>query len=127
MKKLICAAIVAGSMVAMAEECATAKCCNEVAKSAEAVKAAVETVKESAKALKPTEEQRAAMRAARDKFIAERKAQMEAKLLEITKKYVAEEEKAKALVKEIQDAVMSGRSMMRRPQRPEAAKPVEAK
>ena len=45
----------------------------------------------------------------------------------VVKKYVPEEEKAKALVKELQDAMMSGRrNMMRRPKAP-AAKPTEAK
>ena len=128
MKKLICVAIAAGSMVAMAEECATAKCA-ETAKSAEAAPVAVEAAKPAAKPFKMTEEQRAKFREQREKFMAERKAQMEAKLLEVVKKYVPEEEKAKALVKELQDAMMAGRRnmMQRRPQRPEAAKPVEAK
>ena len=129
MKKLICAAIAAGSMVAMAEECATAKCA-EAAKSAEAAPAAVEAAKPAAKPFKMTDEQRAKMREQREKFMAERKAKMEAQMLEVVKKYVPEEEKAKALVKELQDAMMVGRrNMMRppRPQKPEAAKPAEAK
>ena len=128
MKKLICAAIVAGSMVAMAEECATAKC-DEAAKSAEAVKAAVETVKESAKRPQITPEQRAKMREQREKFMAERKAKAEAQMLEVVKKYVPEEEKAKALVKELQDTLMAGRRnmMQRRSQKPEAVQPAEAK
>ena len=64
----------------------------------------------------------------REKFMAERKAKMEAQILEIVKKYVPEEEKAKALVKELQDALMAGRRnmMMRRPMAP-FAKPAEAK
>ena len=122
MKKLICAAIVAGSMVAMAEEPAKAE--------AKAAPAAAEAVKVAPKRHQITEEQRAKMREQREKFMAERKAKMEAQLLEVVKKYVPEEEKAKALIKELQDAMMSGRrNMMRppRPMKPAAAKPAEAK
>ena len=121
MKKLICAAIAAGSMVAMAEECATAKC-DEAAKPAPV---AAEAAKPAAKPFKMTDEQRAKMRAQREKFMAEHKAQMEAKLLEVAKKYVPDEEKAKALVKELQDTMMAGRRNMMRPPRP--PKPAEAK
>ena len=122
MKKLICAAIVAGSMVAMAEESAKAE--------AKAAPAAAEAVKVAPKRPQITQEQRAKMREQREKFMAERKAKMEAQLLEVVKKYVPEEEKAKALIKELQDAMMSGRrNMMRppRPMKPSAAKPAEAK
>lgn len=127
MKKLICAAIAAGSMVAMAEECATAKC-TEAAKCAEAAKPAA-VAAEAAKPFKMTDAQRAKMREQREKFMAERKAKMEAQILETVKKYVPEEEKAKALVKELQDAMMAGRRnmMQRRPQKHEGAKPAEAK
>ena len=119
MKKLICAAIVAGSMVAMAEEAAKAE--------VPAVPAAAETIKVAPKRPQISAEQRQKMREQREKFMAERKAKMEAQVLEIVKKYVPEEEKAKALVKELQDAMMSGRrNMMRRPKAP-AAKPTEAK
>ena len=119
MKKLICAAIVAGSMVAMAEEAAKAE--------APAVPAAAEAVKVAPKGPRISAEQRQKMREQREKFMAERKAKMEAQVLEIVKKYVPEEEKAKALVKELQDALMAGRrNMMRRPKAP-AAKPAEAK
>ena len=118
MKKLICAAIAAGSMVAMAEECATAKC-------AEAAPAAVEAAKPAPKRPQITPEQRQKMREQREKFMAERKAKMEAQMLEVAKKYVPEEEKAKALVKELQDAMMAGRRNMMRPPRP--PKPAEAK
>ena len=121
MKKLICAAIAAGSMVAMAEEAVKAEVKAPVAS------AAVEAAKPAAKPFKMTDEQRAKMREQREKFMAERKAKMEAQVLEIVKKYVPEEEKAKALVKELQDALMAGRrNMMRRPKAP-AAKPAEAK
>ena len=112
MKKLICAAVVAGSMFAMAEESAKA----EAPAAAEAVKVAPKRPQISA-------EQRAKMREQREKFMAERKAKMEAQVLEIVKKYVPEEEKAKALVKELQDVVMAGRrNMMRRPKAPAEAK-----
>ena len=122
MKKLICAAIVAGSMFAMAEEAQKAE--------APAAPAAAEAVKVAPKRPQITEEQRAKMREQREKFMAERKAKMEAQMLEVVKKYVPEEEKAKALIKELQDAMMSGRrNMMRppRPAKPAAAKPAEAK
>ena len=115
MKKLICAAVVAGSLFVMAEETDKA-----------AAPAAAEAVK-VAKRPQITPEQRQKMREQREKFMAERKAKMEAQALEIVKKYVPEEEKAKALIKELQDVMMSGRrNMMRRPVAP-AAKPAEAK
>ena len=119
MKKLICAAVVAVSMFAMAEEAAKAE--------APAVPAAAEAVKVAPKRVKMSSEQRQKMREMAEKRRAERKAKMEAQLLEVVKKYVPEEEKAKALVKELQDTVMAGRrNMMRRPKAP-AAKQVEAK
>ena len=118
MKKLICAAIAAGSMVAMAEEAVKAEATSPVVPAAEVAKPA-------AKSFKMTDEQRAKMRAQREKFMAEHKAQMEAKLLEVAKKYVPDEEKAKALVKELQDTMMAGRRNMMRPPRP--PKPAEAK
>ena len=118
MKKLICAAIVAGSMFAMAEEAPKAEAAAPVA---------AEAVKKAPRRPQITPEQRQKMREQREKFMAERKAKMEAQVLEIVKKYVTEEEKAKALVKELQDTMMSGRrNMMRRPKAP-AAKPTEAK
>ena len=122
MKKLICAAVVAGSMFAMAEEAPKAE--------APAVPAAAEAVKVAPKRPQISAEQRQKMREQREKFMAERKAKMEAQLLEVVKKYVPEEEKAKALIKDLQDAMMSGRrNMMRppRPMKPSAAKPAEAK
>ena len=120
MKKLICAAIVVGSMVAMAEETAKAE--------APAAPAAAEAVKVAPKRPQISPEQRQKMREQREKFMAERKAKMEAQILEVVKKYVPEEEKAKALIKELQDAMMAGRrNMMRRPPMAPAAKPAEAK
>ena len=119
MKKLICAAVVAGSMFAMAEEAAKTE--------AKAPAAAAEAVKAAPQRPQMTPEQRAKMREQREKFMAERKAKMEAQVLEVVKKYVPEEEKAKALVKELQEARLAGRRNMMRPPRPSAAKPAEAK
>ena len=75
-----------------------------------------------------TEEQRAQMRERRQKFMAERKAAMESKMLEVVKKYVPEEAKAKELVKELQEAMIGARRpMTNRPRpMPKAAKPAEA-
>ena len=118
MKKLICAAIVAGSMFAMAEEAPKAEA---------AAPTVAEAARKAPRRSQITPEQRQKMREQREKFMAERKAKMEAQILEIVKKYVPEEEKAKALVKELQDAMMAGRRNMMRPPRPSAAKPAEAK
>ena len=52
---------------------------------------------------------------------------MEAKKLEIVKKYIADEEQAKALIKELQELQETMRPGMRRPPRPKAAKPAKAK
>ena len=125
MKKLVCAAVVAASMCAMADE---AK--KEVAPAAAPAAAAV------AKPVAPkrpqmSEEQRAKMREQREKFMAERKAAMEAKMLEVVKKYVPEEDKAKALIKELQESMigarrpMMPRPMMNRPA-PKVETPAEA-
>ena len=123
MKKLVCAAIVAASMCAMADE-AKKDAAPAPAPTAVAANPAV-----SARS-QVSEEMRAKMRERREKFMAERKAAMEAKLLEVVKKYVPEEDKAKALVKELQESMMGARrQMMNRPMnRPElkAAKPAEA-
>ena len=53
-----------------------------------------------------TPEKRAEMRAQREKFMAERKAEKEAKALEVVKKYVSDEGKAKALLAELQAVLM---------------------
>ena len=122
MKKLICAAVVAGSMFAMAEEAAKAE--------APAAPTAAEAVKVAPKRPQMMSEQRAELRALFEKRMAEYKAKMEAQALEIVKKYVPEEEKAKALVKELQDVMMVGRRNMMRPPRPPkpgAEKPAEVK
>lgn len=118
MKKLVCAAIVAASMCAMADEAKK-----------DAAPAAAAVAKPTAPARpQMTEEQRAQMRERRQKFMAERKAAMESKMLEVVKKYVPEEAKAKELVKELQEAMMGARRpMTNRPRpMPKAAKPAEA-
>ena len=115
MKKLMCAAFVAAAMVAAADEakCEGGKC--ELPK-ADAAVAAV-----PAKPAKLTDEQRQKMREQREKFMAERKAAMEAKMLEVVKKYVPEEEKAKALVKDLQEAMRPQRRMRPMAQKIDAA------
>ena len=118
MKKLMLAAVLACSMVAVAADAVKPE-----------VKAAAPAA-EAAKAVKTkrpqlTQEQRAKMRAQREKFMAERRAKMEAKAVEIIKKYGLDDEKAKALFNELQDAMRAG-FMGRRP-RPNAAKPAPVK
>ena len=117
MKKLICAAVVAGSMFVMAEEAAKAE--------ASAAPAVAEAAKVAPKRPQITPEQRQKMREMAEKRRAEFMAKKEQQVLEIVQKYVPEEEKAKALVKELQDVLMSGRRNMKRPPRPQ--KPAEAK
>ena len=56
-----------------------------------------------------TPEKRAEMRAKREQFMAARKAALQAKVLEIVKKYVSDETQAKALVAELEATVMSSR------------------
>ena len=98
MKKLIVAAVLAVSMVAVADEAAKAE--------AKAPAAAAATVKAPAKL---TPEQRAELRAKRDKFIAERKAAMAQKMIEVIKKYGLDDEKAKALANELQETLRPAR------------------
>lgn len=96
MKKLICAALAASSMMVFAAEAEKA----EVAAPAKP---------------KITAEQRAQRKAMREKFLADaaaQKAELEKKMTELIKKYVPEEEKAKALLGELEQLVMS---MGRRP------------
>ena len=123
MKKRVCAAIVAASMCAMADE---AK--KDAAPAAPA--AAAEAKPMAAKRPQMSDEQRAKLLERREKFMAKYKADMEAKMLEVVKKYVPEEDKAKALIKELQEAMMGARRpMMNRPMKnrpmpkPEAAAP----
>ena len=118
MKKLICAAVVAASMFAMADEAKT--------QATPVTPKTAETVKQAPRRAKMTDEQRAQMKARREQFVAQRKAAMEAKLMEVVKKYVPEEEKAKALIAELQEAMMSARRGGMRPNRP-AKSAAEAK
>lgn len=113
MKKLICAAVVAASMFTMAEEAKT-----QATPKAEKT---AETVKQAPRRAKLTDEQRAQMKAKREQFMAQRKAAMEAKLMEVVKKYIPEEEKAKALIAELQEAMMSARRGGMRPMKAKSA------
>ena len=109
MKKLICAAVVAGSMFVMAEEAAKT----------EAAPVAAEAVNQAPKRPQMTAEQRAEMRAKFEKRRAEMKAEMDKKMVEVIKKYGLDDEKANALWKDLQEAMRNGRrSMMPRPGRP---------
>ena len=102
MKKLVCAMVAAGAMMALAEEAACDKACG-----AKTCEKAVVAAAEAPKAEANREERRAKFMAR----MAEHKAAMEAKMLEIVKKYVPEEEKAKELLKELQGAMMPARRM----------------
>ena len=119
MKKLVCAAMVAASVCAMADE---------VKKEAAPAAAPAAAVAKPAIPARPqmSEEQRAKMRERREKFMAERRAAMEAKMLDVVKKYVPEEDKAKALIKELQESMMGARRQMMNRPAPKAAKPAEA-
>ena len=86
-----------------------------------AVKSA-EAVKQAPRRVSMTPEQRAEMRTRREKFMAERKAAMEKKMLDVVKKYVPDEEKAKALVAELQETMMSARRAAANRPRPSAKK-----
>ena len=81
---------------------------DEVAKEP-AVPKAAEAAKQAPRRVSMTPEQRAEMRTRREKFMAERKAAVEKKMLDVVKKYVPDEEKAKALVAELQETMMSAR------------------
>ena len=106
MKKLLMAAVLAGSMVAVAADAAKTE-------APAATPAAAE--KQQVKRPQLTEAQKAQMKARREKlYMAERKARqeaMKAKILETIKKYLPDEEKAKALADDLEKTMMS----MRRP------------
>lgn len=119
MKTLICAAMVAASMLTMAAEATTSA--TPAAKAAKTVEAA----KKAPRRAQLTDEQRAQMRAKREEFMAQRKAAMEAKILDVVKKYVPDEAKAKALVAELQETLKAGRRGMMRGAKPAGA-PVPA-
>jgi len=121
MKKLIVAAVLAGSMVAMADEAA-----KPAAAAAPVAPVAAAPAAPAPKHGQLTEEQRAELRAKRMKAMAERKAEMEKKAIDIIKKYGLDDEKAKALLKELQEAMWSARRP-RPPMKPPAAPAAEAK
>ena len=105
MKKLLMAAVLAGSMVAVAAD---------AAKTEAPAATAVAAEKQKFQRHQLTEAQKAQMKARREKFMAERKARQEAmkeKMLETIKKYLPDEEKAKALADDLEKTMMS----MRRP------------
>lgn len=104
MKKLICAMLIACSMMVVADEAAKPE--------AEATAPAAETVKKAPRR-QMTEEQRAKMRERFEQRIAERKAAVKAKMVEVIKKYGLDDEKAKALADELETAI---RPQNRRPQ-----------
>jgi len=126
MKKVMIALALAGSLAAVAAE--------EPAVAASAAPAASQAQlgPRVQRRAPMTEEQRAKMRAQREKFMAERKAAMEAKALPIIKKYGLDDEKAKALFGELQEAMRTmppprRRSPMREaPKAPKAAAPAPA-
>ena len=117
MKKLIAAAMIAGSMMVMAEE---------AAKPAEAPKANAPTAVTPRRQMTP--EQRDAMRAKFEQRMAARKAEMEKKSLDVIKKYGLDDEKAKALLADLEAVMRPARrprpNAMKRPAKPAA--PVQA-
>lgn len=124
MKKLMFAAAVAASMFVVADEAA------KPAPAAPAAPAAAEAAKPAPQRRQITPEMREKMRLQREKFMSERRAKMESQMLEVVKKYVADETKANELVKELAETMMAPRRMMPRRERhavpPPPAKP-EAK
>jgi len=113
MKKLVCAAVVAGSMFAMADEVKT--------EAAPAAPTAAEALNALPKRKQMTPEEREALKAKKEKFLAERKAEMQAKLLPVVQKYVPDEEKAKALLNDLEAAMKEARRPPRRPMPPKKA------
>ena len=111
MKKLMVAAMIAASMFAMADEAAKPAAAT-AEKPAAAAPAAKATARPASRRSQMTSEQREKMRAMREKFMAERKAKMEGQMLEVVKKYVPDEAKAKALVKELGETMMASRRNM---------------
>ena len=98
----------AGMMAAMLAFVGVSACAEEAAQAAPAASA------KAAVAARPgrvqiTPEKRAEMRAKREQFMAARKAAMQAKMLEVVKKYVPDEEKAKALLAELEAVLMPSR------------------
>ena len=121
MKKLLFAVVLAGSMVAVAADAAKTETKVETAPAP--------AQKEMARPSKLTDEQRAQIKARREKFMAERKArqaEMQTKILETIKKYVPDEAKAKELQAELDKVMMSARRPMMggRPIGPRPMKPL---
>ena len=77
--------------------------------SAEAGQATAAVPARSPRRAQLTPEKRAEMRAQREKFMAERKAELQAKALEVVKKYVPDETQAKALLAELESVLMPSR------------------
>lgn len=102
MKKLLMAAVLAGSMVAVAADAAKTE-----------APAATPVAAEKQQVRRPqlTEAQKAQMKARHEKIMAEHRARQKAKILETIKKYLPDEEKAKALADDLEKTTMS----MRRP------------
>lgn len=126
MKKLIVAAMIAGSMMMAADgvkaEEATTKA---TPKAAEAPAVAAKPARRQV-----APEQRAAMRAKLEQRMAARKAEMEKKAIEIIKKYGLDDEKAKALLAELEVAIKSSRRPrpnMKRPAKTSAPAAAPAK
>lgn len=120
MKKLVFSALMAGAMVAFGAE--------ETAKPAAPAAAPVAVAAPAKRQITP--EQRAAMRAKFEQRMAARKAEMEKKSLEIIKKYGLDDEKAKALLAELETAMRPTRrprpANMKRPAAKPAAAPAKA-
>ena len=113
MKKLIAAAMIAGSMMVMAEE---------AAKPAEAPKANAPAAVAPRRQITP--EQRAAMKAKFEERMAARKAERDKKAIEVIKKYGLDDEKAKALLADLEAVMKPARrprpNAMKRPVKPAA-------
>ena len=105
MKKRMLGAGMMAAMLAVAGVSANAE---EAAQAAPAASAKAAVVAKPGR-VQMTPEQRAEMRAKRVKAMAERKVALQAKALEIVKKYVPDEEKAKALVAELEAAMKPSR------------------
>ena len=118
MKKLIVAAMIAGSMMMAADAAKAEESTTKATPNAASVAEAPAVTKAAKRQMAP--EQRAAMRAKFEQRMAARRAEMENKAVEIIKKYGLDDEKAKALFAELEMAMKSSR----RP-RPNLKRPVQ--
>ena len=98
----------AGMMAAMLAFAGVSARAEEAAPAAPAASAKAAVVAKPGR-VQMTPEKRAEMRAKREQFMAERKAALQAKVLEIVKKYVPDETQAKALVAELEAAMKPSR------------------